>query len=309
MRYLVTGGCGFIGSHLVDSLVARGDDVLVVDDLSSGKRENLNSRARLIEGSILDSVVMQEALRQVDVCIHLAAIASVSKSTTDWVGSHRVNLTAFIMLLHKVRELGTRIPILYASSAAIYGDQSSMPIREEVVPRPLSAYGADKLACEHQARVAGRVFGIPTVGFRFFNVYGPRQDPSSPYSGVISVFAEAAISDLPPTIHGDGKQSRDFIYVSDIVGFLLAGVPRASSAAPVFNACTGVRTSIENLAEVVMAKVECRHPVKRMDARPGDIRESIGSVERATIDLDYAARISLDEGLSHTLSWLIARRH
>src|SRR5690348_8458986 len=186
--WLVIGGAGFIGSHLCDALLARGDSVRVLDDLSTGRLANLPPGVRFIQGDVADPACVSAAMAGVDGCFHLAAIASVEKGVTDWLGTHRANLTGTITVLDAIRRQGSRIPVVYASSAAVYGDAAAMPITEATPCRPLSAYGADKFGGELHAAVGTQVHGIPTAGLRFFNVYGPRQDPKSPYSGVISIF-------------------------------------------------------------------------------------------------------------------------
>src|SRR5580658_5449763 len=211
--YLVTGGAGFIGSHLCDALVADGHAVRVLDDLSTGKRANLPAGAELIEGDIADPAAVRQAVAGVDACFHLAAIASVARGVDDWLGTHRANLTGTITLFDELRRQPRPVPVVYASSAAIYGDCADLPIKESATKHPLSAYGADKYGCELHARVASHVHGVPTVGLRFFNVYGPRQDPRSPYSGVISIFCERLAAGRSVTVDGDGLQSRDFVYV------------------------------------------------------------------------------------------------
>ncbi len=198
--YLVTGGAGFIGSHLCDALVARGDRVRVLDDLSTGHRENLPDGVEFIQGDIAVPATAQAAMVGMDGCFHLAAIASVERGVTDWTGTHRVNLSGTITLFDAIRRSDTRIPVVYASSAAVYGDAQTVPIAEDSHKNPLSAYGADKLGCELHAKVASHVHGIPTCGFRFFNVYGPRQDPRSPYTGVISIFCERIGRGVPIVI-------------------------------------------------------------------------------------------------------------
>src|SRR5208337_2428659 len=242
--FLVTGGAGFIGSHLCDALIARGDTVRVLDDLSTGHRSNLPAPATLIEGDVANPAIVALAMAGVDGCFHLAAIASVEKGITEWLGTHNANVTGTITVLDAIRRQGTKIP-------AVYGDAATVPIAETEPRMPLSAYGADKYACELHARVASHVHGIPTVGFRFFNVYGPRQDPKSPYSGVISIFCERIAAGLPIAIFGDGQQTRDFVYVADIVRTLLAGMALRPTYAPVFNVCSGVSTSVEALAHLI----------------------------------------------------------
>src|SRR3954453_23905851 len=204
--WLVTGGAGFIRSHLCDGLVGPGGTVRVLGDLSPGRHHNLPAAATLVEGDVADPAVVAQAMERVDGCFHLAAIASVEKGVTDWLGTHRTNLTGTIPLFDAIRRQGSRIPVIYASSAAVYGDAAAVPTAESEPCVPLSAYGADKYACELHARVASHVHGIPTVGLRFFNVYGPRQDPRSPYSGVISIFCERIAGGQPVAIFGDGQQ-------------------------------------------------------------------------------------------------------
>ncbi len=202
----------------------RGDSVRVLDDLSTGSRDNLPSGVTLIEADVADPDAVRAAIEAVDGVFHLAAIASVARGVTDWLGTHRANLTGTITVFDAIRRGGAPIPVVYASSAAVYGDCATVPIAEDAERRPLSAYGADKYACELHARVASHVHGIPTTGLRFFNVYGPRQDPRSPYSGVISIFCERVARGAPIDVFGDGGQTRDFIFVADVVAALLAGM-------------------------------------------------------------------------------------
>src|SRR5580658_7797789 len=229
--YLVTGGAGFIGSHLCDALLARGDKVRVLDDLSTGRRANLPSQAGLIVGDIADPETALAATDGIDGCFHLAAIASVERGINDWLGTNRVNLSGTISIFDAIRRHGTKAPVVYASSAAVYGDCRTIPIPETAECRPLSAYGADKRGCELHAVTATHVHGIPTTGLRFFNVYGPRQDPKSPYSGVISIFCERIRNEMPVDVLGDGAQTRDFVHVSDVVTALMAGMRPGPEAA------------------------------------------------------------------------------
>lgn len=303
MRVLVTGGAGFIGSHLCDALLRRGDAVRVLDDLSTGSRANLPAAVTLIEGDIADPTAAAAALEGVDGCFHLAAIASVERGVTDWIGTHRTNLTGTITLFDSIRR-GRTIPVVYASSAAVYGDAETVPIGEDTERRPLSAYGADKYACELHARVAGHVHGIPSTGLRFFNVYGPRQDPASPYSGVISIFCRRIVQGTPIDVFGDGRQTRDFVCVDDVVAALLAAMPRARTEAPVFNVCTGVATSVLDLARLIARLSGRTAEIHHRAPRAGEIRHSIGRPERARAGLGLADPIPLEDGLPNVLDWM-----
>jgi UDP-glucose 4-epimerase len=297
--YVVTGGAGFIGSHLVDALLARGDRVRVVDDLSSGLRANLDPRAELVLGDVADEAVMHSAMQGADGCFHMAAIASVARSNEDWLGTHRCNLGGTISVLEAARDAG-RVPVVYASSAAVYGDQGEVRLHEGLTPAPLSAYGADKLGSELHARVAFHVHGTPTLGLRFFNVYGPRQNPDSPYSGVISAFAERVGRGQQLAIHGDGRQTRDFIFVGDVVAHLLAGMERigARPQASLFNACTGQATSVVALAEMIGKTAGVTPRVGFAPARAGDVRASLGSPSAARLALRVPVPTDLQTGLA-----------
>lgn len=302
-RFLVTGGCGFIGSHLVDALLARGDSVRVLDDLSTGKRENLPAGVEIIVGDVADAARMRESMAGMDGCFHLAAIASVQRSVEDWLGAHRANLTGAISAFDAARQAkaGKPIPVVYASSAAVYGDNPNMPLTEEAATRPLTAYGADKLGCELHGRVAHHVHGVPNTGLRFFNVFGPRQDPASPYSGVIAIFARRIGDGMPITIHGDGRQVRDFIYVGDVVRHLLAAMDRHPPASRVFNVCTGRSTNLLDLAAAI-GRVSKRTPdISHGAERPGDIRVSIGDPSAAIAALHVRAETAFEAGLAATL--------
>jgi UDP-glucose 4-epimerase len=304
--FLVTGGAGFIGSHLCDALVRRGDSVRVIDDLSTGSRDNLPPGVTLIEADIAEPDAMDAAIQGVDGAFHLAAIASVARGVTDWLGTHRANLTGTITLFDAIRRRGDPVPVVYASSAAVYGDCPVVPIREDADRRPLSAYGADKYACELHARVADHVHGIPATGLRFFNVYGPRQDPRSPYSGVISIFCERVARGAPIDIFGDGAQTRDFVYVADVVAALLGAMQRQARDAPVFNVCTGKPTTVLELARIIATLAGTTLDVRHREPRAGEIRHSSGAPQyaRATLGLDEP--VPLQAGLRKVLDWLAA---
>jgi UDP-glucose 4-epimerase len=302
--YLVTGGAGFIGSHLSEALLARRDQVRVLDDLSTGHRHNVPDTATLIVGDVADPVAVAAALQGVDGCFHLAAIASVEKGLTDWLGTHRVNQTGTITLYDAIQRQGKKIPVVYASSAAVYGNAATIPISETAPRAPLSAYGADKYSCELHARVAAHVHAIPTVGLRLFNVYGPRQDPRSPYTGVISTFCQRIAAGSSINIFGDGRQTRDFVYVSDVVRALLAAMALRPDDGPVFNVCTGVATSVGELARLVADLAGKKLTMRTRPPRAGDIRHSLGVPALADAVLDMPGRVPLREGLDKVLAWI-----
>ena len=305
-RFLVTGGAGFIGSHLVHALLDEGHAVRVLDDLSSGDRKNLPQQVELTEADVTDPAAVGSALDGVDGCFHLAAIASVARSHRDWLRTHQVNLIGTINVFDQARPLrrGREVPVVYASTAAIYGNCGSFPADEESPAAPLSAYGADKHACELHARVAGAIHGVPTVGLRFFNLYGPRQDPLSPYSGVISVFADRLLRGKPIEIFGDGEQARDFTYISDAVCALRCAMRAATTRAFVFNVCTGKATSVLGLAQTMAELCGTKLVVHRHPARCGEVRISIGDPHRAVERLGFVAQTTLSDGLAMTLEML-----
>lgn len=301
--WLVTGGCGFIGSHLVAGLIARGDRVRVLDDLSTGKRDNIPKSAELVIGDVADRSLVARAVEGVDGIYHLAAIASVQRSSEEWLDCHRTNLTGSITIFDGARRARAKapLPVVYASSAAVYGDNPAVPLAETAMLQPLSAYGADKLGSELHGRVAWTVHGVPSTGLRFFNVYGPRQDPSSPYSGVIAIFADRFARDAAIDIFGDGQQTRDFIYVEDVVAHLVAAMGDLRSGASVLNVCTGRATSILELARII-AKIAAREARIRHGApRAGDIKASVGDPAAAIRALGVRATTNIADGLRKTL--------
>ncbi len=305
-RWLVTGGCGFIGSHLAEALIGRGDTVIVLDDLSTGRRENAPEGAEIVIGDISDADLVKTLMADVDGCFHLAAIASVQKGNEEWVATHRTNLSGSITIFDAARATADRaaVPVVYASSAAVFGDNPDLPLDEESATRPLSAYGADKLGCELHGRVATLVHGVPTTGLRFFNVYGPRQDPKSPYSGVIAIFSDRIKAGKAVRIFGDGEQTRDFIYVGDVVAHLLAAMDSPADTPRIFNVCTGRQTSIRQLAEAI-GEVEGRQAeIVIAPAREGDIRHSFGRPDKAIRELNVRAQTTLIDGLRQTLAAL-----
>lgn len=302
--YLVTGGCGFIGSHLTDKLLESGHSVRILDDLSTGKRSNVSEACEIVVGDVSDSAVVAQCMEGMDGCFHLAAIASVQRSNEEWVRTHQVNLTGSVNVFEAAR--ATKAPVVYASSAAVYGDNPNMPLVEQADTLPITAYGADKLGSEQHGRVAALAHGVPTVGLRFFNVYGPRQDPSSPYSGVISIFMDRIMNNQALTVFGDGLQTRDFVYVADVVRFLMASMEQATATPQVFNVCTGHSVTINELADTLIGITGNQVVVSHLDARKGDIRISLGNPEHAAEQLGIRSENNLKQGLTKLVDFVKA---
>lgn len=313
MRALVTGGAGFIGSHLVEDLVRDGFAVRVLDDFSSGRRENLRVVAadvEVIEGDAADPGVVREATRGVDVVFHLAAIPSVQRSVERPEETQRANVDAALAVLEAARAERVQRLVL-AGSSAVYGDRGEGPKSEEDPVEPLSPYAAQKLAAEALFRCYAHSFGLRTVVLRYFNVYGPRQDPRSPYSGVISLFCAALAQGRPPTIFGDGRQTRDFVFVGDVVRANRAAAERDLPPGAVVNVGGGRPVAIERLFELVRdAAVEAVGDAARLEplrgpARAGEVRHSRADLSRARRWLGYEPRVTLEEGLRRTLQAML----
>lgn len=303
--YLVTGGCGFIGSHLCEFLLEHGHKVRVLDNLSTGKKDNLtSSQIELQVGDITNPKDVQQAFIGIDGCFHLAAIASVQKSNEEWLETHKTNLTGTIQIFEEANRQKKKTPIVYVSSAAIYGDNTHLPLNEDCLPKPLSAYGADKLACEHHGHVASIVHQIPTIGFRLFNVYGARQDPLSPYSGVISIFMNKIARQEPITIFGDGQQTRDFVYVKDVVRYFAKAMQHLGQEQypdhGVFNICRGEKISIQILVETLSKIAEFHPKIVYENARPADIKHSQGSYLKLLQKFGFKPDTDIKDGLRET---------
>lgn len=310
--WVVTGGAGFIGSHLVEALLARGPthSVRVVDDLSTGKSENIfdtipkdqHGRVELISGDVADLSVMQRALKGCDGVFHLAAVASVQRSNEDWLGTHRANLTGTVTVFEVARTAsssGGPVPVVYASSAAVFGANQQCPQSEDSAAIPLTAYGADKLGCELHAKVASHVHGVDSCGFRFFNVYGARQDPSSPYSGVIAIFASRLGAGQGITLFGDGQQCRDFVFVKDVVKFLEAAMlDKPPKGSEVFCVCTGRTTTLLQLADTLGEVLKMKPQIAFGPERKGDIRTSFGNPTKLKERFGFGADTVLADGLA-----------
>jgi UDP-glucose 4-epimerase len=305
MKVLITGGAGFIGSHLTEMLLASRMEVRVLDNLSTGKRENLpaNSSLEFVEGDIQDAQVVNRCVDGVGAVVHLAAVASVQASIDQPLETHRTNFDGTLNLLEASRVHGVK-RLLYASSAAIYGDAATVPVSEDTVPNPLSPYAVDKLSGEYYLRYYFTKFGLPATSFRFFNIYGPRQDPSSPYSGVISIFVNRLQQNLPVTLFGDGLQTRDFVYVADLADLLARAVNGQDGVGGVFNVGTGTRYSLLQLLEY-LEKLSGRKIVRQhVAARLGDIQHSCADVSRLKRVFGSAPATPFDQGLKQLLESL-----
>lgn len=298
-KILVTGGAGFIGSHVVDLLVDKGCEVTVFDNLSTGHKSNVNVKARFFWGDIRNKEELADALAGQDVCIHLAAVASVAKSIDKWSDSSSVNALGTANVFEISQKMGLE-RVIYASSAAVYGTPQSLPIAESSPIAPLSPYGADKYLSELYGHSASVCFDLNNIGLRFFNVYGPRQDPSSPYSGVISAFIDRAKTGKNITIFGDGLQTRDFIYVGDVAQLISRLIESSLVGAEVFNVCTNKVLTVRELAERVVHISGRNIAIEHIVERRGDIRESLGSNEKISQFLGGYEYVNVNDGLKRT---------
>ena len=304
MKFLVTGGAGFIGSHLARELVNLGT-VTVLDDLSSGKMERIqdlldSGRVQFVRGSILHRNLLLEACRGADCVFHLAADVSVSRSMERPLEVHEVNATGTLSVLSSAREAGVK-KVIFSSSAAVYGDSPVSPKIESTFPEPLSPYAASKLAGEHYCEVYRRSYGLPTASLRYFNVYGPAQDPRGEYAAVIPSFIMHVLRRRPPVIFGDGNQTRDFVSVQDVVRANILAMQR--DAVGTFNIATGDGVSVRDLARVIgELGGMTREPVFEKP-RPGDIQESVADISRARDVMGYRPRVHLVDGLRETMDW------
>ena len=305
--YLITGGAGFIGSSLARALLARGDRVRILDNFSSGKRENIGDfadRIDLVVGDILDDAALVKAMSGVEVVFHEAAIPSVPKSMAEPIENHEANATGTLKVLERARKAGVR-RVVYAASSAAYGDDPTLPKLETMAPAPISPYGASKLAGEQYLHVYAKAYGLETVSLRYFNVFGPRQDPASEYAAVIPKFITAALGGQTPRIFGDGTQSRDFCFIDNVVeaNFKAASVDAARVSGGVFNVACGVATDLNQvvaqIGDVLGKKVAARHEPERA----GDIKHSLADISEARRRLGYTAAVSFAEGLRRTVEW------
>ena len=305
MRYLVTGGAGFIGSNIVDELVRRGHEVVVLDDLSTGAEANLAGVRAKIDfrvASIVDLATVQSACHKTDYVIHLAARTSVPKSVADPLETNQVNIDGTLNVLVAARDAKVR-RIVYAASSAAYGETPALPKAETMPAEPISPYGVTKYVGELYAQVFGRVYGLENASVRYFNVFGPRQDPTSQYSGVLSRFMLAAIEGSPLTIYGDGEQSRDFTYVDNVVDETLRACEASGASGKVFNGGTGVRITLNQVVKLLEKVAGKKLAVKYDPPRTGDIRDSQADISLAKRILGYSPLVMFEEGLARTWEW------
>ena len=306
-RYLVTGGAGFIGSHIVEALVANGETVRVVDDLSTGKRDNLSglvddARVEFVEADLATPGVATTAVNGVDRVLHIAAIPSVPRSVKEPLVTHRANVDGTLLLLTAARDAKVK-RVVFASSSSVYGDSPTLPKHEEMPTRPRSPYALQKLVGEHYNRLFHALYGLDTIALRFFNVFGPRQDPGSPYSGVISLFTSALSEGRQPTIHGDGEQTRDFTYVSDVADGVIAASHAPDVGGQVVNLARGGRISLNQLFDTLQDAIGSTVEPVYGPPREGDVRDSQADITRARRLLGFEPHVTVEEGLRRTVEW------
>jgi UDP-N-acetylglucosamine/UDP-N-acetyl-alpha-D-glucosaminouronate 4-epimerase len=302
--YLVTGGAGFIGSHMAEELLRRGHQVRIVDSLITGKRRNLDhlTGAEFFEGDLAEFSVCQRAVDGMEYVLHQAAIPSVPRSVKDPLASNRANIDASVNVLVAARDAGVR-RLVYAGSSSAYGDTPTLPKREDMPTKPLSPYALQKLVAEQYCQMFTRLYGFETVTIRYFNVFGPRQDPGSPYSGVISLFSTALLAGRQPLIYGDGEQTRDFTYVSNVVDGVLRACEAPNAGGEVINVATGGRISLNELLRTMNRILGTATQAIYLDVRAGDVKDSQADITKARQILGYVPLVGLEEGLKNTIEW------
>ncbi len=303
--YVVTGGAGFIGSNIVQRLVEDGEEVRVVDNLATGHRENLQGlggAARLFEGSVCDGALLREAFDGADYVLHQGALASVPRSVADPLATNHINVEGTLQVLEAARACGVR-RVVYASSSSVYGDAPTLPKREDMTPQPKSPYAVSKLAGEHYCQVYNNVFGLETVSLRYFNVFGPRQDPASQYAAVIPIFIRCIVAGEAPQVYGDGEQSRDFTYVEDVVTANLQAARAEGAAGAVCNLGRGERHTLNKLLGLLQDIIGKRVEVNYGPDRAGDVKHSEADIARAREAFGYEPTVTFEEGLRRTVEW------
>jgi nucleoside-diphosphate-sugar epimerase len=303
-HYLVTGGAGFIGSHLAEELLRRGETVRVVDNLSTGKRQNIAHirSVEFIEGDLADLDVARRAVKGIDYVLHQAAIPSVPRSVEDPITSNRANIDASLNVLVAARDAGVK-RVVYAGSSSAYGNTPTLPKVETMAPAPLSPYALQKLVAEQYCQMFTRLYGLQTVTTRYFNVFGPRQDPSSPYSGVISIFISALCERRRPTIYGDGEHTRDFTYVANVVDGVLRACTADNASGEVINVATSGRISLNTLFNTIRNLVGSTVEPIYAEPRAGDVKDSQADISKAKRVLGYQPSVTFEAGLAKTVEW------
>jgi nucleoside-diphosphate-sugar epimerase len=305
MRYVVTGGAGFIGSNTVDELVKRGHSVVVLDDLSAGKEDNLaeiRNKITFIKGNITDIEVVRKAMHEADYVLHLAARTSVPRSVKDPIEANRVNIDGTLNVLVAARDAKVK-RVVFAASSSAYGETPTLPKVETMQPMPISPYGVTKFVGELYLQTFGRCYGLDNVSLRYFNVFGPRQDPSSPYSGVLAKFCTAFLEETQPVVFGDGEQTRDFTYVENAVQANLLACEAPNVSGKVFNVGVGGRVSLNQVIEVLGKISGSQIEAKYEPPRDGDIRDSQADISQARELLGYDPQVTFEEGLRRTFDW------
>jgi nucleoside-diphosphate-sugar epimerase len=304
--YLVTGAAGFIGSNIVEELVRRGERVRALDNLSTGKRSNIEpflGNIDFVEGDITDSSVVAEAMQGVDYVLHQAALPSVPRSVADPLVSHEINATGTLKMLLAARDAGVK-RLVFASSSSVYGDSPTMPKHEGMPTQPRSPYAVNKLAGEEYTRIFASLYGLPTVALRYFNVFGPRQDPHSAYAAVIPAFVAAMLENRQPTIYGDGTQTRDFTYVSNVVHANLLACESSSADGMALNVACGENFSLLDLVKHINRLLGTNIEPLFEPERKGDVKHSLAAIDQARERLGYAPQVSFEEGLARTVSYM-----
>jgi len=305
MRYLVTGGAGFIGSNTVDELVRRGHSVVVLDDLSAGKEENLaevRNKITFMKGSITDIEVVRKAVHEAEYVLHLAARTSVPRSVKDPIETNRINIDGTLNVLIAARDAKVK-RIVFAASSSAYGETPTLPKTETMRPEPISPYGVTKFVGELYAQTFGRCYGLENVCLRYFNIFGPRQDPSSPYSGVLAKFCTAFLEETQPVVFGDGEQTRDFTFVENAVQANLLACEAPNVSGKVFNVGIGGRVSLNDVLKTLSKISGTRLEAKYDPPRDGDIRDSQADIAQAREFLGYDPQVQFEEGLTRTFEW------
>jgi UDP-N-acetylglucosamine/UDP-N-acetyl-alpha-D-glucosaminouronate 4-epimerase len=303
--YLVTGGAGFIGSNIVDELLRRGERVRVLDNFATGREENVAefaSRVDLIRGDVRDEEAVDRAVKGADFILHQAALASVPRSIADPTSNNQVNAQGTLNLLLAAKKHGVK-RVVYASSSSVYGDSEELPKVESMTPNPKSPYAVAKLAAEYYCRVFGELYGVPTVSLRYFNVFGPRQDPNSQYSAVIPLFVKALMEGKRPDIYGDGEQSRDFTFISNVVNANLLACEAKVTGARVYNIACGGRYTLNQLFAALRERIGADVEPVYGPARPGDVKHSMAAIGRIQKELGYQVGVSFEEGIDRTVQW------